>query len=95
MTIKKVDETLLTDEKICKVNPLWNSHNNRVYASVSIKSGIPRKRFWIKPQDHFGSEVISAGYFSAGQNLARHRRISSNQILGFVSITPVPVSSEI
>ena len=61
MTIKKVDETLLTDEKICKVNPLRNSQNNRVYASVSIKSGIPRKRFWTKPQDHSGSVVISAG----------------------------------
>lgn len=64
--IKKVDEIWFTDEKILKVNPLRNSQNNRVYASVCTKSEIPRKRFWTKSHDHCGSVVISAGVLYFG-----------------------------
>lgn len=67
MTIKKIDETQFTVEKITMLNPLRNPQSSRVYSNIRKKSEMPQKSLSTDCHGCRGSAMCSAGISKFGK----------------------------
>ena len=65
---KTLQTAFFSDEKIFKVNKLYNSHNNVVYVRKKMrKVEVPRERLFCKTEDFTKKKMVSVAILKAGK----------------------------